>query len=322
MRPARPARRRAAAAFVPILAAVLATAACGENASRNEGRRAVPEPPGESGVTVTPAAYRTRVAFAPHGGGPAVHLRLAQTARPGALERSYRAWTVREGPARLVLAVDDTTPVPRAAWRPLPAPGLRVRVGPGGRLEGLTLSGADGGPLRLAIDSVLAAWTGPTGQPERLAAARAIRGADTVAGLLLERRRARPLDDPGPRDRSGLLLVAGPGPAGAAVLLSLPAEAGSPEPGREVLPASPAAHGLAGGRARSWGTVRVLREDGEAGGGWTVRLGDGAAALRLPPSPDRSPWIPSPTPSAAAGTLRAGGDARPVAGLIAFDPEP
>lgn len=319
VRPARPARRRAAAALLPVMAA-LAAAACGEPASRGEGRRAVPEPRGEA-VTVTPAAYSTRVAFVPHGDGPSAYFRLDQTARPGALERSYRAWIVEGGAARRGLSVDDTVPVPRAAWRPLPVPGLRVRVGPGGRLEGVTLTG-DGEPLRLAVDSALAAWTGSTGQPERLAAARAIRGADTAAGLLLERRRARPLDDPGPRERSGFLLVAGPGPAGAAVLLSLPADTASPGAGGAALPSSPAAHGLVGGRARSWGAVRVLREAGETGGGWTLELGDGPEGLRLPASGDRPPWAPSPTPSSVAGTLRAAGDARPVAGLAVTDPEP
>lgn len=319
MRPARPARRRAAAALLPVLA-VLAATACGEPDSRGEGRRAVPGPRGEA-VTVTPAAYGTRVAFVPHGDGPSAYVRLDQTARPGALERSYRAWIVEDGAARRDLSIDDTVPVPRAAWRPLPAPGLRVRVGPGGRLEGLTLTGG-GEPLRLAVDSALAAWSGPTGQPERLAVARAVRGADTAAGLLLERRRARPLDDPGPRERPGFLLVAGPGPVGAAVLLSLPADTASSRAAGAALPSSPAAHGVVGGRARSWGAVRVLREGEDAGGGWTLELGDGPEDLRLPASGDRPPWTPSPSPSAVAGTLRAAGEARPVAGLAVSNPEP
>lgn len=317
-----PPTARPPAALLAALA-VAAAAACGEPRSEGDGRRAVPEPGGEPAATVTPATYRARVAFAPHAEGPAVYLRLAQTARPGRLERRYRGWRVVDGGVRPILAVDDTVPVPRAAWRPLPAPGIRVSVDRDGGLSGLGLT-TPNGRVRLTVDSTLVRWSGPTGQAERLAAARVVGAGDTAAGLLLERRGARPLDAPGPRERSGLLLTAGPGPAGAAVLVSAPGRGPEPEgagdgdgdgdDGGAGALAAAAAHGLLDGRVRSWSPIRV-RRTGPDSAGWELELGEGGPLLRVRPSS-----APGPAPAAVRGTLRAGGRARPVAGVIVVDP--
>lgn len=314
MRPRRttPLRRLASA----VLALSALAAGCGEPASTGDGRRAVPQPADELEAPVTPARYRTRVVFVPHGDGPAAYLRLGQTARPGTLVRRYRGWVLESGRVRRVLAVDDTVRVPRAAWRPLPASGLRVSVDRNGRLQALVLDGPDE-PLRLLLDPALAEWTGPTGQPERLAAARAVRDGDTVAGLLLERRGARPLDTPGPRTRSGILLVAGPGPIGAASLLTLPdGGAAGTEPDSAGPLDATVAHVLVGGRTRSWSPVRVRRTDGEPAA-WELEPGGGGALLRLRPAAD-----PSVVPAPVEGSLRTGERELPVAGLIVADPEP
>lgn len=281
--------------------ALLGAAGCGEPADTEDGRRAVPEPREEAEATVTPARFRTEVAFAPHGDGPTAYLRLEQVARPGSLARRYRAW-LREGSGfRPVLSVSDTLPVPRAGWRPLPAEGLRVVTARDGRLRTLVLERADGA-LRVTADSTLADWPGRTGQTERLSAARAVRGDDTVPGLLLERRLARPLDTPGPPIDVALLLVAGPGPVGAAVLLETAAG--------DSLPTATAAHGLAEGGARSWNDVRVGRPPGDSTG-WRLELGEGGPVLRVVPSAGSDS-----APAVLSGSLRPGEDERTVAGVL------
>lgn len=312
--------------------ALLAAAACGEPSPETDDGRAVPGPEGEASATVTPAAYRTRVAFAPHREGPSLYLRLAQTARPGGLERRYRGWILADR-VRPLLAVDDTVPAPRAAWRPLPAPGLRISVDRDGGLASLGLRGP-AGRVRLEVDSTLVRWTGPTGQAERLAAARAVREGDTAEGLLLERRGARPLDAPGPRERSGLLLAAGPGPAGAAVLVSAPGRGSDPagdvdgDGGGGAGLAAASAHGLLDGRGRSWSPIRV-RRIGPDSTAWELELGTGGPLLRVRPASPPGPAAasaaasaPGPVPAAVRGTLRAGDRSRPVTGVIVVDPEP
>lgn len=307
MRPPRrdpPIRTPAAALLLAALAA-LTTSGCGDAPDPGGGERRVLEPREDPGPTVTAAAYRTVVSFAPHGPGPAVHLRLAQTARPGGLERRYDGWTVAAGRVRRVLAVRDTLPTPRAGWRPLPAPGLRIVTERDGRPGALLLRTGEG-PLRLERDSTLREWPGPTGQRERLSLARAVRGGDTAAGLMVERRRARPLDAPAAAAGAGLLLVAGPGRTGAAVLLA--ADRPDPADGRDGPGRVAAAHVLSGGELRSRDAVRWTREETGAPlrlelDGWTLRVRPDSAA---PPT--------GPVP--VAGTLEAAGAGRPVRGLL------
>lgn len=304
--------RRTPPSSLPLLAALalsaVAAASCGEPSSTEDGRRTVPEPREEETGGVMPASYRTEVAFVPHGDGPSAYLRLDQTARTGSLARGYRGWTMEGGDVRTVLSVDDTLPTPRAAWRPLPASGLRVVADRNGRLRTLVLDGPDR-RIRLTVDSALRDWTGPTGQPERLAAARAVREGDIVPGLLLERRRARPLDLPGPEDGSALLLVAGPGPVGAAVLLMTSG-------GDSTTIRGTAAHGLTGDGPRSWDEPRIRRTPADTAG-WTLELGEaGETELRLGPAVGLGP-----RPIAVEGTLTSGGRGRPVTGIIVRDPE-
>lgn len=287
-----------------VLVLVAAAAACGEPAAEGNGRGTVPEPREEASTAVTPARYRTEVAFAPHGAGPAVYVRMEQVARPDALERQYRGWLL-EGPGpREVLSVTDSLPVPRAAWRPLPAEGFRLVAARDGRLRALVLE-PPGVSLRLEVDSTVLGWTGPTGQPERLAAARAVRDGDTVAGLLLERRLAHPLDGSGPRGETGLLLAAGPGPVGAAVLLTVP-------PGDTLLEAA-GAHGVTEAGPRSWSPVRIGPEP-EDGGSREVRLGEGGTVLRV-----RVSGGEGVLPGSVEGVLTVAGRERPVTGVLVGD---
>lgn len=284
---------------------LLAAAGCGEPASTDGERRPVPEPEAEATTTVTPARFRTEVAFVPHGDGPSAYLSLEQVARPGSLARRYRGWLDDGSGFRALLSVTDTLPVPRAAWRPLPAEGLRVVAAGDGRFRTLVWE-VPSGILRLTVDSTLVDWTGRTGQPERLAAARVLRGEDTVPGLLVERRLAHPLDAPGPEPDAGLLLVAGPGPAGAVALLRTRTG--------DSLPTAVAAHGLVRGSARSWSAVRVARPPDDPAG-WELRLGEAGPVLRI-----ARPAGPDTVPAAVSGALRLDGTELPVSGALVPGP--
>lgn len=304
----RPRRTETALAriLVPLLAATLiGAAACGEEPAPEDTRRQIREPEDEAGSSVAPARYRSEVAFVSfEAGGPSVYLRLEQTARFERLERSYRAWTIEDGGPRVLLSVVDTLPVPRAGWRVLPAAGLRVVAGEDGRIRTLTLG--DAAPaLRLSVDSTLAEWSGATGQRERLAAGRAVRGGDTVPGIVLQRRQARPLEEAGRGGDAGFLLVAGAPDVGAAVLLSAGGESDT----------TAAVHGLYGGSVRSWSGARLERSGDGRPPAWEVRVGDGGFVLDLPaPVPDTTAG--DAVPAAVEGTLRLEGGSRSVAGLI------
>lgn len=170
-----------------------------------------------SPATVTPARYRTdlaAVAFgAPEG---AVYLRFRQDVTGDAVHRRYAGWRLDAPEGSRVLTIRDSLPAPRAAWRILPGPGLRVVAGEGEEPIGLLVGGEEA-PWEIRVDSTLASWPGATGQRERMALGRLV--TDSVRpALVVLRREARPLDAPSSRSPSHLfVLVDGQG-AGIVVL--------------------------------------------------------------------------------------------------------
>lgn len=305
-------RRPADASAVPVLVLLLAATlpwvgACGEAPAPEESGRRVQEPRDGTTGSATPARYRTQLAFVPFAEeGPSLYLRLEQTARFDRLERRYRGWTMEGGRARTLFSMADTLPVPRAGWRVLPAAGLRVMAGGDGRIQGVVL-GDTAAPLRLVVDSSLVEWSGITGQRERLAGARTIRGGDTVPGVLLQRRQARPLEATDTPGDAGFLLVAGPPAVGAAVLLA------SGQPGDTAA----AVHALQGQTLRSWNEVGVRGPDRGSDGGppaWELRPDPEGPSLRLrAPAGEVAGGV---APAAVEGTLGLEGAPRPVAGLV------
>lgn len=199
---------------LPVLVALLITSvalACDDAPRRPDA------PPPESGTTAAPslppARYVTVLAWTTGGGRPSGVLWMENwTGASGDLVRMYRGWRIDGDTARAVLAVDDTLPVAPAAWRPLPAPGLRLSVDPRGRLSSLDMGA---GQVRLLLDRELSSWRGATGADQRLRRGRLLAAdadtavADITAAVLRFER-----------------LPGGPGPAGPARTLLLSGEDG------------------------------------------------------------------------------------------------
>jgi hypothetical protein len=98
-----------------------------------------------------------------------------------------------------VLAVQDSIPVPRAAWRVVPAGPLHLSVEEGGQLSSLKLA-LEGGEVRLDAMDEVSTWSGSTGQRESLRVADLQVAERVESGWLLRRRRARLLSEaPGER---------------------------------------------------------------------------------------------------------------------------
>ncbi len=204
---------------IAVCVAALLAGGCGETPAPPDGAAEGAEGAAESGPALA-ARYLNTYAFAAGTPGtPHLYAELRNETSPAYLIRDYRAWRVEASGPRPLLALRDTLPVPRAAWRVLPGQGLRVLVADGG--ETLALELADGArALRLLPGAPIAEWTGATGQREYVAPAALTEGEDGAPGLLFFRRAARPGGvEPGAgADRvfvladssGGGLLVAGP----------------------------------------------------------------------------------------------------------------
>lgn len=173
----------------------LALAGCRDSAQR-------PPEPAETraGTSVAGGApdafYLTELTFVSFRRVPRiVHLRLENRVARDQLQLAYRGWGTEGGVWTELVSVRDSLPVPRAAWRVVPAGPLRVRVDEGATLSTLRLDLPDG---VLRIDSALeiAAWTSSTGQVESLAMGQVQDSAGTEPGLLVARQRARPASEP------------------------------------------------------------------------------------------------------------------------------
>lgn len=261
-----------------------------------------------SPVTVTPARYRTDLAAVAFGAPEvAVYLRFRQDVAGDAVHRRYAGWRLDAPEGSRVLTIRDSLPVPRAAWRILPGPDLRVVAGEGEEPVGL-LFGGEEAPWEIRVDSTLASWPGATGQRERMTLGRLV--TDSVRpALVVVRREARPLDAPSSRAPSHLfVLVDGQG-AGVVVL------ARGTVPGTEAEAPGDTLDGLdASVRIRDGAEVRTLEGvrlvPGEADGrptSWVVHGPEGEEAGRLELDPalvemrEAGGEIVEPGPSAGEG---------------------
>lgn len=188
---------------------------CGERFEVPEDEAAGSGDTGPAGAA-TPARYISTFAFAGTGASPVqLYVRFGNRTGTESLARDYTAWLAREGTWMNLLSVRDTLPVPRADWRILPAPGLRVLAGDGTDVLGLTFTPRtdegeeDGMPeVRLAPAGVVAEWTGLTGQRELLGVGGVDVGGEIQPGLFFFRRAARPATAPAARRADRIFLLA------------------------------------------------------------------------------------------------------------------
>jgi hypothetical protein len=141
------------------------------------------------------ASYLTSLTFVGFG-SPAslVHVRYENRSDGDQLALSYEGWLAEPGGWNNLLTLRDTIPVPRAAWRVVPAGESRLRVGDGAQIESISLP-LDSAGLRLDALDAISVWSSTTGQRETLGSAELTTGSGAEAGLLLQQRRARILDE-------------------------------------------------------------------------------------------------------------------------------
>lgn len=181
---------RSASMLIPILALFVA---CFEAPPRSEVETP-DDPSGEAVAAVAPARYLTHFAFAGLD-GTVLFASFEQSTDEQTLTRAYDAWWSGDEGWRSLASVRDTLPVPRAAWRVLPASGIDVRVGDAREVVGLGFSTPEG-RVELHAGDEVAVWSGPTGQRESMSVAGLDSGEDAVGGLLFFRRAARALQFP------------------------------------------------------------------------------------------------------------------------------
>lgn len=274
-------RRSAGARFAPLVLAAALLSACavesGSDATTTDDTVARRSP-----ATVTPARYRTdlaAVAFATPDA--AVYLRFRQDVTGDAIHRRYDGWRLDVPEGSRVLTIRDSVPAPRAAWRILPGPGLRVVAGDGEEPAGL-LVGADDAPWEIHVDSTLASWPGATGQRERMALGRLV--TDTVRpALVVLRREARPLDAPSPRTPNHLfILVDGQGAGVVALVRGALLRSEAEAPGDTLAGLEASVRVRDGTEVRTLEGIRLV--PGEAADRpttWTLRGPGGEEAGRL-----------------------------------------
>lgn len=141
------------------------------------------------------ASYLTSLTFVGFG-NPAslVHVRYENRSDGDQLTLSYEGWLAESDGWNNLLTLRDTIPVPRAAWRVVPAGDFRLRVGDGAQIESISLP-MDSAGLRLDALDAISVWSSSTGQRETLGSAELTTGVRAEAGLLLQQRRARILDE-------------------------------------------------------------------------------------------------------------------------------
>lgn len=301
----------------PRAASVLLTAClavgCGGDAEDPPARRALPEPRPAPTSGVTPARYATDVAFVGlQDRGTRLYYRFHHVVSPSQLHRRYRIWGLRPDGWHELFAHRDSLPLPRAGWRVLPAASLRLTVEEGGELATL-VHGDSSARVELHVDSIVARWTGPTGQYERLRLARVETSAGRQQGLVMERRKARAEDAPRPPGRDRFVLLSDGAGNGLLVLQTLAArgeeaDVTSPETGASL-------YSWYEGDSRSW-QARSQSGEGERRS-WELRSLDGAVDVQF----ELSEPLASPARADSlriyrvAGTFRYRGDTRSMRGL-------
>jgi len=180
-------------AVAAVAVAAACTAACGTPDNRRGGTDAAP-PIDSVGSTAPRAAYLTSLTFVGFEPSPSlVHFRFENLADRRYLALSYEGWIAGRDAWTSILQVRDSIPVPRGAWRVMPVGDLRLRVGGGAKIEALRVP-VEGAPLRLEALDAISSWSSSTGQRETLRSAELLLGPGAESGLLLQRRRARPLE--------------------------------------------------------------------------------------------------------------------------------
>lgn len=235
-------------------------AACGGEGPRGGRPPADSAPRAADATPLPPARYLTLVAWTAPPGRPAGVLWLENRADSAeGLGRRYRGWSLTDRRTRRVLSVDDRLPVRAAAWRPLPAPSLRLSVDTRGRISEVRLADGD---LRLRTGEELASWRGPRGQRQRLSTGRVRAAGDTaateVAVVLL--RFEHLTGEPGRLGPSRTLLLAGEGQGGILLLDESPSR-----------PWSRAWRWNAGGRVRRLESA-MLPDSAPPGGPWRIAV--------------------------------------------------
>ncbi len=196
-RPAGPiADRQAGPIALPVATVVLAALSvgltgCGDDSARPGARNAESNGSEDGVAAVTPAVYRTTLAFLGFGAPPVrLFLHLENRTSEKALELEYGGWLWEGGSWRSVLDVSESAGVPRAAWRVLPVGPLRLSVTDGEELAGLAFDEVEGG-LGLRLGEDLAEWASVTGQRESLTRAVIELGGGEQGGILLTSQTAR-----------------------------------------------------------------------------------------------------------------------------------
>jgi len=169
-------------------------AACGESApeSRLESQSDSLETAAEP---IAPARYLTHFMFAGVN-RTAFFGVFDQTTDERSLRRTYHAWWAGPEGWTELIGIRDTLPVPRAAWRVLPAAAMELQVSDAREIVGLTFS-TPGGRVVLRSSAESSVWTGPTGQRESMGFAALEIDGQSANGVLFFRRAARALQFPG-----------------------------------------------------------------------------------------------------------------------------
>jgi len=179
--------------------------ACGEPAPEST-RQSRSDTVDTAAEPIAPARYLTNFMFA-GADRTAFFGKFDQTTNQRALLRTYDAWWAGSDGWTELLRLRDTLPVPRAAWRVLPATAMQVQVGDAREVVALTFP-APSGRVELRANADASVWTGPTGQRESIGFATLVAGGEAASGILFFRRAARALQFPGdPGEGRGFVMA-------------------------------------------------------------------------------------------------------------------
>jgi len=172
-------------------------ASCGSPVDRADEE---PASGSDSGANVArfSASYLTSLTFVGfQEPGSLVYVRFENRSEGSQLALSYEGWLAGTDEWTSIYSLQDTLPIPRTAWRVVPAGPARLRVGQGAQITSLVIP-LDSTQLRLEALDAISAWSSTTGQRETLRSAELLIGDEAEPGLLLQQRRARILESPRP----------------------------------------------------------------------------------------------------------------------------
>lgn len=263
------------------------------------------------------AGYLTSLTFVGFEATPALaHFRFENLADRNRLALSYEAWIGGGSSWTTLLDTTDTLTVARAAWRVVPTRPLRLGVGAGAQIDWLRLPVGES-TLRLQALDAITSWSSATGQREALRSAELTLGPGTEAGLLLQRREARPLDIERPGTPSQVFLVTDTLGNGLIVMRN------------RSLPNAPASvWGWLDGERLEWSDVLVIALTAPAGspGRWSLEIPREGLVVEIEGS---APLVEAASSTGAAtrlfpieATLSVGDVRRAMAGISIEDDGP